>query len=60
MTATKNFNSKKDMLLDVIVTTCANCYNETNKRIHVGSIEGFIFCSQQCALNAMRRHFNQA
>ena len=45
--------------VSTISNTCANCYNETSNRIHVGSIEGFIFCSQQCALDAMHRHFTK-
>jgi len=42
--------------VSTISNTCANCYNETSNRIHVGSIEGFIFCSHDCALDAIKRH----
>jgi hypothetical protein len=52
----KTFRTHKDLLVDVIRTTCGNCYKEaTEKRVHVGSIEGFIFCSRECGMDAMKR-----
>ena len=39
----------------ILQGTCGNCYSETSNRVHVGRIEGFIFCSAECALDAMKR-----
>ncbi len=43
---------------ELVTSTCANCYKETSNRVHVGKIEGFIFCSDECALSAMKRRKN--
>jgi hypothetical protein len=40
---------------DYAGTHCANCLVETpTKKVHIGS-SWFIFCSQDCALEAMKR-----
>ena len=43
--------------IDIINNVCANCYKTSDKAnaVHVGSIEGFVFCSKDCALQAMKR-----
>jgi endogenous inhibitor of DNA gyrase (YacG/DUF329 family) len=40
-----------------INNVCANCYKTSEKTnlVHVGSIEAFVFCSKECALQAMKR-----
>jgi|688.fasta_scaffold1119846_3 hypothetical protein len=46
-------------LANFVRSHCANCLVETStNRVHVGSTE-FIFCSQDCALEAMKRRGNR-
>ena len=41
----------------VLHNVCANCYKKAEKKnsVKVGSIDWFTFCSEKCALDAMKR-----
>ena len=52
MSATKLYKE----LAEITMFTCANCYQFTTTRVHIGSIEGFVFCSNECGLEAMKRN----